>query len=500
MKLPNSFYNWQTAFGAAIAVIGIVLFLFLLIFSYLLGEGSGYTGLVTYIILPVFIVIGLLMILIGITRKSRKDKKTKVVKKVKFPVVDFNDPKHRRVFFIFGASTIIILILVGLGSYEAFRYTETNTFCGTVCHEVMKPEYVAYQHSSHAKVHCVECHIGGGASWTVKSKLSGLYQVYSVAFNKYPRPIPTPIENLRPARETCEECHWPEKFYSRKLVVKKHYLPDELNTEWDISLQMKTGSMYKEQGLNEGIHWHINKDVQIDYVALDSLKENIPWIRYTNKNTGEVVVYQNDSNLLDAKQINSLEIRTMDCMDCHNRPSHDYESPISFVNNAMTAGNIPKELPDIKSLAMEILAVDFPTTDSAMKYIEFTINEYYEIMHEDLFAMRKDLIAQAIWGIQEGYKLNIFPEMKVKWDAYPNQIGHLEFNGCFRCHNNKQQDGNGRLISMDCNLCHTILAQGVPGNMQVTTIYDSLEFIHPNDPNQAWKDKLCVECHKELYK
>ena len=500
MKLPKSFYSWTTAIGAAIAAISIILFIFLLIISLLFGEGSGYTGLVIYIILPVFIVFGLLMIPIGIIRKSRKDKKEKVVKEVKFPVVDFNDPKQRRVFFTFGSGTIIFLMLIGLGSYEGFHYTESTTFCGTVCHEVMKPEYVAYQHSSHAKVACVECHIGGGANWTVKSKLSGLYQVYSVAFNKFPTPIPTPIENLRPARETCEECHWPEKFYSSHMAVEKHYLPDEDNTEWDIHLKMKIGPENSALGLKEGIHWHINKNVQVEYVSTDSQRENIPWVRYTDTKTGEVVEYQDESYSLTTGQFDSLEIRTMDCMDCHNRPSHDYKSQVSFINNAMTAGIIPKELPDIKSLSMEILAVDFPTTDSAMKYIEFAVNEYYEIMHEDLFAQKKNLIAKAILGIQEEFKLNIFPEMKVKWDAYPNQIGHLEFNGCFRCHNNKQQDGNGRFISMDCNLCHTIVAQGVPDTLQVTTINDALEFVHPNDPNQAWKEKLCVECHKDLYK
>ena len=499
MKLPKSFYSWTTAIGAAIAAISIVLFVFLLILSFLFGESSGYTGLVTFIILPVLIVLGLLMIPIGIFRKSRKYKKAKIIKEVKFPIVNFNDPKQRRIFFVFGAGTVIFLMLIGLGSYEGFHYTETTEFCGTLCHEVMKPEYTAYQHSPHAKVSCVECHIGSGASWTVKSKLSGLYQVYSVAFNKFPTPIPTPIDNLRPARETCEECHWPEKFYSPHMLVEKHYLPDEENTEWDIHLKMKIGPENSAFGLSEGIHWHINKDVQVEYAATGSHRENIPWVRYTNKETGEVVVYKDEDYSLTAQQFDSLEIRTMDCLDCHTRPSHEYLSPVNFVNDAITSRQVPKELPDIKMLAMEIFILDFPTTDSAMKYIEATVNEYYEIMYEEIFSEDLDMINQAILGLQEQYKLHIFPEMKVKWDAYPNQIGHLEFNGCFRCHNNKQQDGNGRFISMDCDLCHTILAQGVPDTLQMTTINNSLEFVHPNDPKQAWKNKLCVECHKDLY-
>ena len=285
MTLPKSFYSWTTAIGAAIATISGILFIFLLIITYLFGEGSGYTGIVIYLILPAFVVIGGLMIPIGIITKSRRDKKRNVVREVKFPVANFNDPKQRRIFFLFTTGTIIFLMLVGLASYEGFHYTETTTFCGTQCHEVMKPEYVAYQHSSHARVGCVDCHIGGGASWTVKSKLSGLYQVYSVTFNKFQRPIPTPIHNLRPARETCEECHWPEKFYSHQLVLEKHYLVDEKNTEWDINLQMKTGPEHSGNGLTEGIHWHINPDIQVEYVSTDPKREHISWVKYTDKKT-----------------------------------------------------------------------------------------------------------------------------------------------------------------------------------------------------------------------
>ena len=453
-----------------------------------------------FIVLPVFLVMGLILIPLGMVYKRRKDKKRSVVDERQWPKIDLNNPPTRNAFLIFGVGSVFFLLISAVGSYEAFHYTESVEFCGTVCHEVMKPEYIAYQNSSHAHVACVECHVGSGADWYVRSKMSGLYQVYAVVMGIYPKPIPTPIHNLRPARETCEECHWPQKFYSRQLVLEKHYLADENNTEWDINLQMKTGPAYSALGLQEGIHWHINPDVKIEYAVTEPKRQNIPWVRYTNRKTGEVFIYEDADNKLTQQQLDSLEIRVMDCMDCHNRPSHDYQTPVKFINDAITAGNIPKELPGIKSLAMTVLGgVNFSTTDSAMNYIQTEVLNYYQANYEDVYNQKKDLIDKAITGIQTEFKKNVFPEMGVKWSAYHNNIGHLEFVGCFRCHNDRHQEQGGRVISRDCNLCHSIVAQGVPDTLQMTNVNGSLEFVHPNDPDGAWKEDLCSECHKDLY-
>ncbi len=499
IKLPHSYYNYTSFIGTIISLVSLFMIVFLFIISTIFEEGGSYLGLFIFIVLPVFLVIGLLLIPIGMLFKRRKSRNKNVVMTKTWPSIDLNDPKTRNATMIFGVGSIFFLLISAVGSYEAFHYTESVEFCGTLCHQVMKPEYVAYHNSSHAKVSCVECHVGSGANWYMRSKLSGLYQVYAVTTGNYPKPIPTPIKNLRPARETCEECHWPQKFYARQLVMNKHYLPDENNTEWDISLQMKTGPAYSALGLEEGIHWHINPDIKVEYIATDSIRTNIPWVRYTNLKTGEVKIFEDDSVKLTGQQINSYEIREMDCMDCHNRPSHDYHTPISFINNAITAGKISRDLPDIKYLSMEILSNDFPTTDSALSYIESEVRGYYEFMYEDIYAESPELITQAIKGIQDEFVKNIFPEMGVKWNVYQNHIGHLEFDGCFRCHNDKHSNREGHFISMDCNLCHTIVAQGVPDTIQIGSIYNALEFVHPNDPNQAWKDDLCSECHKDLY-
>nr|NQU90164.1 NapC/NirT family cytochrome c [Bacteroidota bacterium] len=499
MKLPRSLYNWTSLAGIMIASFCLFMILFLFTISVLFDEGSSYLGLFIYMILPVFLVMGLILIPVGMMIKLKKDGKGKEDPELSVPVIDFGDSRHRNALAIFAVGTLLFILLSSIGSYEAYHYSESVEFCGKLCHTVMEPEYVAYQNSPHARVSCVECHVGPGADWYVKSKLSGLYQVYAVLTDRFPRPITTPITSLRPARETCEECHWPEKFYARKLITEKHYLADEANTEWDITLQMKIGSNYSALGLQEGIHWHINADVKIEYIPASYDRETIAWVRYTNKKTGEVHVYLNPENPPNDSLLTEENVRLMDCMDCHNRPSHDYQVPQKFIDNDLTAGNIPRDLPDIKSVAMEIFNYEFPSKDSAFKYIESSVKEYYEIMYPEIFEDNMEALNQAILAIQTGYGKNIFPEMKVTWEVYPNHIGHLFSDGCHRCHNDKFQSDQNRFISRDCDLCHLINSQGPPDEMMAGTISDALEFVHPIDINEAWREKFCTECHVDLY-
>jgi hypothetical protein len=499
MKLPRAAYNWLSLSGAIIALFSLFMIIFLFIISFFLKDGSSYLGIIMYIVLPIFLVLGLLLIPIGMLIKIRRDKKRAIQRDLKWPEINFNLARHRNAAAVFVAGTVIFILISAIGSYEAFHYTESVEFCGTICHQVMEPEYVAYQNSSHARVPCVGCHVGPGASWYVKSKMSGLYQVYAVVMDNYPRPIPTPVHNLRPARETCERCHWPQKFYARSHRVEKHYLADEANTEWNISLQMKTGPEVSSLGLQEGIHWHINPDVQIDYIATPD-RERIPWVRYTNKKTGESYTYTDQGVPYNLQSGDSLEKRTMDCMDCHNRPSHSYSSPMKYINNAMAAGQIPLNLPDIKIVSMAVLnIIEFPTLDSAYRHIERETYAYYSMLHEDSFKVWKPMIDKSIAVMKHEYSKNAFPAMKVTWKKYPNHIGHLESDGCFRCHNDRHRTSAGRVISMDCNLCHSITAQGPANALMATTVFGSLEFLHPNDEAGGWKGKLCSECHHKLY-
>ncbi len=498
IKLPASAQNWISLVGATIALISLFMIIFLFTVTLFREQGGTYLGLVTYILLPVFLVIGLLLIPVGMIIKVRRERKAHHKMEAGWPRIDLNNAQHRHAFFIFTIGTTIFLFLSAIGSYEAFHYTESTQFCGTLCHSVMNPEYTAYQNSPHAQVACVSCHVGPGAGWYVRSKLSGLYQVYAVATNVYPRPIPTPIDNLRPAREVCEQCHWPQKFYARKLRFETHYLADEGNSRWDYELIMKIGAKHPSQGLKEGIHWHINPKVRVEYIATDEGRQDIAWVKYVNLETGEEKVFQDENNPLDKAQMDTLETRTMDCIDCHNRPSHRYRPPTLFLNSAMTAGKVPPGLPDIKSVALELCDQEYSTMDSAKLAIENKIHTYYQKNYPEIARDSSQKIAQAIAGVQEAFSTNIFPEMKVRWSAYPDNIGHLEYKGCFRCHNNTHADEQGNYIRNDCNLCHYITAQGSPDSMQVAEFGQALEFKHPVDIYGAWQEMACSECHTGL--
>jgi hypothetical protein len=345
----------------------------------------------------------------------------------------------------------------------------------------------------------VECHVGSGASWYVRSKLSGLHQVYAVLTNSYPRPIETPLHDLRPARETCEKCHWPQKFYARTLWTNKYFLADSLNTEWDIMLEMKTGPEYSGLGLIEGIHWHINPEVTIEYISENDKRENITYVKYTNKTTGKVKIYRNDSNPISDSLLAISATRTMDCIDCHNRPSHNYDSPPVYFDKAMMSGGISKNIPFFKKVAMGILKNTFSDKDTALMIIRDSITSYYKSAQNAFYTKNQSLVDSSVSAIQRSFSLNTFPKMKVTYDHYPEHIGHLESDGCFRCHNDAFKAEDGTRISKDCNLCHTIVGQGKAGTIEYTNVRENLEFKHPVDIGTAWKEASCSECHTFLY-
>ncbi len=495
MKLPHSYYNPLSLVGTIISVLAFVLIILSVLFSFLFDAGSSYLGLFSFILLPALLVVGLILIPIGMYRAIRRAKKAKEPVSTKWLVIDFNDPRYRNAAAIFVVGTLVFMLITAVGSYEAYHYTESVEFCGQVCHRVMKPEYITYMNSSHARVACVECHVGQGANWYVKSKLSGLYQVYAVLADNYPRPISTPISNLRPAKETCEECHWPEKFYTPRMQFERHFLSDSLNTQWDIQLLIKTNSQHSSSNLAEGIHWHINPNVRIEYIAEDETREVLPWVRSINLETGDTIVYEDSWAPLDSAVIAKATPRVMDCMDCHNRPSHNYSLPQQFVDEGMSSGSIPA-LPEIKKVAMSILKDPYPTTDSAMMVIKNGIARFYKENYPEVQATN---VNQAIEGVIDGYLRNVFPEMKASWDVYSDHIGHIEYNGCFRCHNDTHLSIANEKITRDCDACHSILKQGSPGSKEYSMGEESLSFKHPVDIDEVWKESLCTDCHRYLY-
>jgi hypothetical protein len=245
----------------------------------------------------------------------------------------------------------------------------------------MAPEYTAYLGSPHSRVACVECHIGQGASWFVRSKLSGTRQLFAVTFNTHSRPIPSPVKHLRPARETCEQCHWPQKFHGDKFLVRTKYQDDEKNTRLTTVLVLKVGGRTWQGSV--GIHGrHLNDQERINYVAIDGKRQVIPMVTYVD-DAGRIVDYASTEVKATAQQLAVGERRVMDCMDCHNRPSHSFELPDRAVDRAMSAGEISPELPYVKKKGVELLRAEYSDHAAATAGIVSGLASFYKASYPE---------------------------------------------------------------------------------------------------------------------
>jgi nitrate/TMAO reductase-like tetraheme cytochrome c subunit len=354
----------------------------------------------------------------------------------------------------------------------------------------MIPEYTAYQLSPHARVACAECHVGAGATWFVKSKLSGSRQVFATIFNTYPRPIPSPVRNLRPAQETCEQCHWPKKFYGGQLKVFSHYGSDEKNTLRQIRMLIKTGGGDPATGAPEGIHWHMNIGNKIDYVAADDKRQVIPYIHVEDLQ-GRVTEYYAKDSSLSKDQISKSSRHHMDCVDCHNRPTHIYVPPDQSVDQALLARRIDSSLPFIKQEAVTVLAATYKTNDEALRSIASGLQGFYETKYPDVAKGKQLEIRNAVTEIQQIYSRTTFPDMKLNWQTHPNNLGHYYYPGCFRCHDGQHVSADGRVISKDCNQCHSVMSE-TEGT--VTATAPAPAFQHPADIGDLTQVN-CADCH-----
>jgi NapC/NirT cytochrome c family, N-terminal region len=494
IHLPRLAYNTISLIGAVITLVtGVTLVSFLIVMA-TIGQKNSYLGIFVYLVLPLGLALGLLLIPIGMLRTRKRLNRSHEDLPPQWPHLDLNRPTHRHAFFVVIFVTGLLSIVSIVGGYQAYQFTESVEFCGKTCHTVMKPEYTAYGNSPHARVSCAECHVGAGAGWYAKSKLSGAYQVYAATFNKFPRPIPTPIKNLRPAQETCEQCHWPEKFFGAQQRQFNHYMYDDSTTHWQINMLIKTGGGDPKTGQTAGIHWHMNIGSKVEYIARDEKRQDIPWVRITEKATGRSTVYQNEESPLTKEEIAAGNVRRMDCMDCHNRPSHRFRSPDYVIDQALLTGLMDPTLPEVKRIAVEAMTGKYNTEDEAQRGIAASIRKAYQDDYPDVLTQRRADVDAAVAGTQLQYSQNLFPAMKVTWEGYPDNIGHFIFPGCMRCHNNKMKSEDGRAITRACTSCHVILRQGTGANMQSAMTEDGLEFNHP-DGGDDWRDTDCYECH-----
>jgi NapC/NirT cytochrome c family, N-terminal region len=441
-------HNVLSLIGTIVTTISAVLFIMLFAMQLLGFQGGPYLGILAFLILPGLFILGLALIPIGrvwAVRRARKQGATDM----ELPVIDLNRPGTRDALVVAALLTVVNVVIVGSATYKGVEVMDSTTFCGAACHTVMEPEYTTYQRSPHAHVKCVDCHIGPGVDWFVKSKLSGVWQVVSVALDLYPRPIPTPLHNLRPARETCEQCHWPTKFIGDRLIIKNTYDDDEANTELKTVLLMKVGGL---QGrTSQGIHWHVDRNIKVRYLT-DPSRETIYNVELTEADGTQKLFKSSKKAPADTVW------RTMDCLDCHNRPTHIYQQPGEAVDIAIDDGHIDRELPFIKREAVKALKVRYASHEEARAGLAKTLDTFYGGQYPDLLKTKADAIGAAGRELGNIYARNVFPRMKVFWNTYPNDLGHENSPGCNRCHDNRHRTADGEKIPRDCDICHAVLA------------------------------------------
>jgi NapC/NirT cytochrome c family, N-terminal region len=438
--------------GAWLVTLSAFLFLLVFLLDLFGVHHNPYAGLVFFLILPVFSVVGLLMIPIGIVLERRRQ--AHGLQPHRWPHVDLNNSHHRRVMATVGALTLANLLIVSLGAYRGVEYMESTQFCGQVCHKVMEPEFVAHREGPHSRVACVDCHVGSGASSFIKSKVDGTRQLLALARGSYSRPIPTPVRDLRPARDTCERCHWPDKFHEDKMKVIPEFANDEKNTGSATRLLLHVGGGLPQYGLGAGIHWHTSRSIDIDFVATDDRRQDIPYVRLKDQD-GTVHEYRTP-DATDA-QIAAGERRQMDCVDCHNRPTHAFfASPERAVDAALSRGAIPSSVPFVRREAVTALKAAYPDRATADRQIAERLRAFYRQTESALPAIEYGQLDQLVRTTQALYARGVFPEMKVSWGTHPDNLGHTDAPGCFRCHDDRHKTRNGRVIRQDCDLCHAI--------------------------------------------
>jgi hypothetical protein len=454
--------NWISRIGVVFVTTGAVLWLSLLPVILRGFTNSPYAGILTFMGLPALFFGGLILIPVGTVLRARRERHRGIYP-TDFPPLDFKNTELRKLLFFVGVTTVVNLIIGAQLLYSGVNYMDSVTFCGKTCHTVMQPEYVAYEHSPHARVACVECHIGPGASWFVRSKLSGTYQVFATIFNAYPRPIPVPVTNLRPARATCEQCHWPARFEGNRLVVIPHYTDDEANTLSKTVLLMHIGG---GDGLG-GIHGaHVGPGITIRYGS-DPSRQKMHWVQYSDSRTGKKTLFVDEKT--NPKTVNPASGRVMDCIDCHNQPSHKFHLPGDAMDEAMANGSIPPSLPFVKKEGLALLQAKYTSQKEAAKKISSGLFKYYSVNYPQAFSQHRAQVSQAVRGLVAIYQQNVFPKMGVNWGTYPNNLGHMNFPGCFRCHGNLHEASHpDKMVPQDCNVCHNLLSMG-EANPQILT-------------------------------
>jgi len=436
-----------------ITTISAALFVVVLLADLFGLHTNPYLGIVFFIVLPALFVLGLLLIPFGAWVERRRRAAGKKPASVEWPRIDLNIPAQRNAAVIGFCVVMANIVIVSLGAYKGVEYMDSVAFCGQVCHTPMQPELVAHQLGPHAGITCVRCHVAPGAGSFVRSKLSGTRRLVAVTRGNYSRPIIAAPEDLVPSHDTCEQCHSPSRFRGDVTRRILEYADTDTNTESVTTLHLHVGGTDRV-GRTAGIHWHADPATVIEYIATDDQRQTIPWVRVTDPKNG---VREYTAGTVSPDQLARAERRRMECTDCHNRPSHAIPStPERAVDLAISRGEIPVMLPFVRREAVKALKGTYPSEQSAVDAISRSLREFYTAQPAPGVNADGPEIAQAILAAQNIYRRSVFPEMKVTFGTYGNNIGHIDAPGCFRCHDDEHVAKDGKKIGQDCETCHTI--------------------------------------------
>jgi len=418
------------------------------------GIENPYFSFLIYLVLGPLALIAVVTVVTGVVLARRKGDRN--LYNYEFLKEEFTIPgRYSRIRRFVYLSTILVsfcLFLLGVVAQTGYRYTNSTEFCGNFCHTVMSPELITYQNSPHSRVPCVACHIGKYGEGQATAKLTGLRQLYATVFDSHPRPLKTPLDSLRPSRETCEQCHRPEKFHGHKLYRFDSFLPDENNSHKQTALIMKIGSGGYQGRSAQGIHWHTSEKERLFYVTADAARREIVKVVLRGDDGSTTTFFKEGG----AGKAAGRPERLMDCIDCHNRPTHVFLSPNEALDQQLLTRLIPKELPFIKQQGLAAITAEYRSREEAMEAIGGRLSAWYGTNYPELTAEQPEMVEQAIRGTRQAYAENVFPEMGIRWETYRDFIGHRHGSGCFRCHDGSFRSPDNRVISRDCNLCHVI--------------------------------------------
>jgi len=407
---------------------------------------NPYAGLLVFVALPGFILLGILLVLAGarLWRRRRLEHPNAIDE---WPTIDFRRTSVRRATLIVTAIAAVNVAIVLLAGYGTLHWMESPNFCGQTCHTPMRPQYAAWQLATHGRIACVSCHVGEGSGAFIESKLAGVRQLVAMAAHSYSRPIPPGAEMHPGAQaETCGACHQPGRESGDRIRVIREYAEDEASTETITVLQMHLG---KTVASERTIHWHADPAVRVEYKATDAERQTIPWVRVTDR-TGRTREYaasgSGDTAVPDGSR------RTMDCIDCHNAAGHPVAATAeAAVDRAIASARVSRDLPFARREIVRVVKASYPTEDAAMQAIDRDLRRFYETNSQ---SADSEAVSRAVATARDVYRRNVFPSMNVTWGSYPDNKGHVSAPGCFRCHDDLHKATDGSVISGDCELCH----------------------------------------------